>query len=635
MQADAERREPWIIRTYAGFGGAEETNKRFLANLQAGQSGLSVAFDLPTQNGYDPDAGMAQGEVGGCGVGISHLGDIERLFQSIDPGVVNTSMTINATAPFLLSLYLVMAEKRGIPWAGLRGTVQNDLMKEFVARGTSIFTPAVSLRLTTDLITFASEHVPQWNPINVCGYHYMESGARPHEEIGYTFANALMVLDDVKPRLSSTQFEKVIRRISFFINSGIELVPEICKMRAYAKLWTELCKQEFGIAGVPFRAGCQVRSVSLPAEQPENNIVRIALQALPAILSSSARVNALQLPGFREALGLPDRMEQTLSIRTQQILMFETKIADYPDIFDGNPVIAELTGKMIDEARSLALTLRTSGYDAAIGIIDRRLTEAMMKRQNRLDRQEDIVVGVNRFRDPVGLSEQLSPTPPTAQDPSFGEKRIMEMKEWRASRNHDRWQGTGEDLRECATAGENIMPATIEFVRAGGTIGEWSTIIEEATSGRYSMTLSLQGRNNGEHYGAIPKNRPVRIVLGKTGLDGHNNALKVLALSCRDAGMEVVYAGTKIPPLALVRAAIEEDADVLAISCLSGSHLHVAEEILTLKKELGVSDLKFILGGTIPEHDRDKLTAMGVDLVVSDPSLSLAEIIRQIRDLIS
>ena len=630
MSERNEPRPPWIIRTYAGFGGAEESNARFLTNLRNGQTGLSVAFDLPTQNGYDPDAVRARGGIGGCGVSVAHIGDMEKLFRGISLDEVNTSMTINATAPIILALYLIVAESHGIAWNKLRGTVQNDLLKEFVARGTSIFNPEASLRLSTDVITFTAERVPQWNPINVCGYHYMESGARPHEEIGYAIGNALLILDAVRSTLTPPQFETVLRRISFFINSGIELIPEICKMRAYVKLWRDLCEQIYGIRDVTFRSGCQVRSVSLTAEQPENNIVRIALQALPVILSANARVNALQLPGFREALNLPDQMEQTLSIRTQQILQHETKIADYPDIFEGNPVISELTARTVDQARALALELRAAGYESTISCIDQQLTEAMLERQQRIDRKEEIVVGMNEFLDPVGMSEQLSPAPPTAQDASFEQRRAHELSNWRKDRNERRWRDACEGLREAFSKGDNIMPATIEFGKAGGTVGEWSSIIEDQTGGRHTMKLSLRGTPRSPH-NHTTLDRTLRIVLGKTGLDGHNNGLKILAMACRDAGMEVIYAGTKLSPEHLIRTAIEEDADALAISSLSGAHMHIAREIAALRKQHGLTRPKFILGGIIPESDRMSLRKLGVDLVVSNSSGTIADIIEQVK----
>ena len=635
MTPPDELRPPWIIRTYAGFSGASETNRRFHDNLKSGQTGLSVAFDLPTQNGYDPDAPLSRGEVGGTGVSIAHRGDIETLFRGIDPGRINTSMTINATAPFLLALYLVYAEEAGVPWSKLRGTVQNDLLKEFVARGTSIFAPEVSLRFSTDLITFTASEVPQWNPINVCGYHYMESGAAPHEEVGYALGNALLVLDAVRPRLTPDQFETVVRRISFFINSGIELIPEVCKMRSYSGLWSSLCETEYGIRDVPFRSGCQVRSVSLTAEQPENNIVRIALEALPALLSANARVNALQLPGFREALNLPDRMEQTLSIRTQQILMHETKITEFGDIFDGNSVIGNLTDRISDDAKELALHLRTAGYEEAIRVIDHRLTESIMIRQTRIAGGEDPVVGLNMFKDPVGLSEQLELSEPSSKDESFEQDRIEELVRWRAGRDSQEVEKASESVRRAIRSGENIMPSTIEFARRGGTVGEWSSVIEEVTAGRYHTTLALGDYRPSPRSTAQPAARiRRRLVLGKSGLDGHTNGLKVLALSFRDAGLEVIYAGTKQTPESLIRTALEEDADAVAVSTLSGAHIAIGNGLLEQRRKQQADRVRIILGGLIPPEDAENLRKAGIDLVMAGESVGIQAAVTQVCSLL-
>src|SRR6202171_2392900 len=390
-------REPWIIRTYAGFGDAIKANRRFLNNLKEGQRGLSIAFDLPTQNGYDPDAPVAAGEVGKAGVSICHWRDMEQLLQGIPLAKINTSRTINATAPFMLALYLVVAEKQGVAWTELRGTTQNDVLKEFVARGTSIFHPEISLKLSADLIKFAVEHAPNWNPINCCGYHYMESGAGPAGDIGYAFGNALMILDAIRPSLSAADFEQTVRRISFFINSGIELVPEICKIRAYFKLWRDLCATEYGVNDVAFRAGCQVRSLTLTEPQPEVNIIRIAYEALPVVISADARVNALQLPGFREALALPDQSEQTLSLRTQQVLMHETGLAGYGDIFEGSKVIEKLTDETASRAREIAIRLCEAGYARAISIVGADLTRQLAERHRKLESGEIVQVGVNAF----------------------------------------------------------------------------------------------------------------------------------------------------------------------------------------------------------------------------------------------
>lgn len=628
---ERESRPPWIIRTYAGFGDARTTNQRFKENLRRGQTGLSVAFDLPTQNGYDPDARMATGEIGGCGVSIAHLGDMEELFEDIDLATTNTSMTINATAPYLLALYLVLAEQRGIPWHKLHGTVQNDLLKEFVARGTSIFTPDISLRLSADIIRFTSEHVPHWNPVNICGYHYMESGAGPKEEIGYAFGNALLVLDAIRPQLAPGDFDNVVRRISFFINSGIELVPEICKMRAYSALWPRLCREEYGLENIRFRAGCQVRSLSLTAQQPELNIVRIALEALPAILSAHARVNALQLPGFREALALPDAMEQTLSLRTQQILMYETGIADHPDIFDGNPFISALTEEFVAGGRTIALHMREMGYEAAIEMVSRNLTKQMAERVQRIDSGEGVVVGRNCFIDPVGLSEQLAPSPRTAQNAEFQHARCGSIRTWRARRKSAPWSESETRLRQSFTSGENIMRATLDFVRAGGTVGEWTSSIISATRERHRERLDLSSTVVKGNCDVLAI--PFKLVLGKAGLDGHTNAIKTLAMACRNAGIEVVFAGTKLSPEALIKTAVEEDAVVLGVSCLSGAHLHIASELVRFREQMGVRDLRIALGGTIPEQDGPILKDMGIDLVISVANGGINDAVRRLAQL--
>lgn len=634
MNPAGTRPAPWIIRTYAGFGSAEETNARFVSNLKAGQTGLSVAFDLPTQNGYDPDDPMAHGEVGGCGVSIAHLGDMEALFRGIDPATVNTSMTINATAPFLFCLYLVMAERRGISPDSLRGTTQNDLMKEFVARGTSIFDPDVSLRLSTDLITYAADEVQGWNPVNICGYHYSESGALPDQEIGLAFGNALLLLDTIRKQISAERFETVVRRLSFFVNSGIELVPEICKMRAYTRLWPRLCREEYGISGVRFRAGCQVRSISLPANNPENNIVRIALEALPAILSADARVVSLQLPGFQEASHLPDRMEQTLSIRTQQILMHETGIADYPDIFEGSVVIGRITDEIEQRAASLAASLRSLSYRDAILSAGRYLTEGLIRRQQQRDRGEETVVGVNAFTEAVGLSQHLPRPAITAQSRSFLDERNNAMTEWRKTRDAESWQQAYRNLREQVSAGRNVIPPTIAFVKAGGTVGEWTAAVASATTGRQTPVLSVDGIPEAPSR-KVPAAKRVRVVLGKAGLDGHTNALKVLSVAFRDAGMEVIMAGTKLPASALVRIATDEDADVLAVSCLSGAHLHIAREIMSLRSgQSSDRRWKFVLGGIIPDKDLPALHELGVDLVIQNTGTPSTEIAQTIQEMV-
>jgi (2R)-ethylmalonyl-CoA mutase len=625
-------REPWIIRTYAGFGDARQANERFHQNLKAGQRGLSIAFDLPTQNGYDPDAPVAAGEVGKAGVSVCHWQDMDALLDGVPLGQINTSMTINATAPFVLALYLVAAERRGVPWTELRGTTQNDLMKEYVARGTSIFHPEMSLRLSTELIQFTVERVPNWNPINCCGYHYMESGAGPAEEIGYAFGDAMLLLDALRARLTPQAFEQTVRRISFFINSGIELVPEICKIRAYFKLWRELCASEYGIADVAFRAGCQVRSLSLTEQQPEVNIIRIAYEALPVTVSAEARVNALQLPGFREALALPDQAEQTLSLRTQQVLMHETQITKYGDIFEGSKVIEKLTAETAARAREIAARLRAAGYTRAIGMVAAELTRSLAERQRRIESGEDLLVGVNAFTGDIGLARAPEEQADDGTQAAVESERLAAIERWRSARDGAAVARAREKLERAAAGGGSTMEPTLELARAGGTVGEWTDTLARASRGRYTPPIL-------DSHAAVPSlNVPratckLKIALGKAGLDGHINAVKLLAHACMQAGMEVVLAGFKQTAAQMVQTAVQEDADVLAISSLAGAHMSIARNAMDLLKSEGAADVKVVMGGIIPEADRAKLMRMGVKAVFTPKDSNLAEIVQRIAAL--
>jgi len=625
-------REPWIIRTYAGFGDARQANARFHQNLKSGQRGLSIAFDLPTQNGYDPDAAVAAGEVGKAGVSICHWQDMEALFDGIPLGEINTSMTINATAPFLLALYLVVAEKHGVPWTELRGTTQNDLMKEYVARGTSIFHPEMSFRLSTELISFAVERVPNWNPINCCGYHYMESGAGPAEEIGFTFGNAMLLLDALRKSLTPAGFEQTVRRISFFINSGIELVPEICKIRAYFKLWRELCKSEYGIDGVAFRAGCQVRSLSLTEQQPEVNIIRIAYEALPVTISASARVNALQLPGFREALSLPDQAEQLLSLRTQQVLMYETGIAGYGDIFEGSKVIETLTDETAARAKEIAMKLRAAGYTRAIDIVAAELTRLLAERQARIESGATVQVGVNAFLGEIGLAGASTTTDDDASRQKTEKERIDAVTRWRAGRNNSTVARARQMLERAASENGTMMEATLELARAGGTVGEWTESLERVSEGRYTPPI-LDARAAVSRPSPTINGHRLKVALGKAGLDGHINAVKLLARACMDAGMEVVLAGFKQTPAQMVETALQEDVDVLAISSLAGAHLTIARDTMSLLKQRGASDVRVVMGGIISEADRKRLIDLGVRAVFTPKDSNLSEIIKRIAAL--
>ncbi|HTR61172.1 MAG TPA: methylmalonyl-CoA mutase family protein, partial [Candidatus Binataceae bacterium] len=609
-----------------------QANARFHQNLKSGQRGLSIAFDLPTQNGYDPDAPVAAGEVGKAGVSICHWQDMEALFDGIPLGQINTSMTINATAPFLLALYLVVAEKHGVPWTELRGTTQNDLMKEYVARGTSIFQPQMSFRLSTDLIKFAVEQVPNWNPINCCGYHYMESGAGPAEEIGFTFGNAMLLLDALRENLTPAALEQTVRRISFFINSGIELVPEICKVRAYFKLWRELCKSEYGIDEVAFRAGCQVRSLSLTEQQPEVNIIRIAYEALPVTLSAGARVNALQLPGFREALSLPDQAEQTLSLRTQQVLMYETGIGKYGDIFEGSKLIEKMTDETAARAKEIAMKLRAAGYTRALDLVAAELTRQLAERQARLESGEIVQVGVNSFLGEIGLAGAAAAADDDTSQQKSEKERIESLKRWRGDRDNAAVARAREMLERAAAEGGSMMPATVELARAGGTVGEWTESLERVSQGRYTPPI-LDARAGVSRASASSNGHRLKVALGKAGLDGHINAVKLLARACMEAGMEVVLAGFKQTSAQMVETALQEDADVLAISSLAGAHLTIARDTLALLKDRGASDVRVVMGGIIPEADRKRLIDLGVRAVFTPKDSNLGAITKQIAAL--
>ena len=628
----AKAAAPWLIRTYAGFGDAAQTNERFRENLAKGQTGLSVAFDLPTQNGYDPDHALAAGEVGGTGVAVSHLGDMRRLFEGLDLGRINTSMTINATAPWLYALYLAVAEERGVAWSSLRGTTQNDLLKEYVGRGTHIFEPNASLRLQTDLIAFAAAQTPKWNPMNACGYHYMESGATPAEEIGFAVGNAMMVLDAVRPRVSAEQFATVVEQLSFFINSGIELVPEIAKVRAYAKLWPAVCEEFYGLPGMKWRAGCQVRSLTLTEQVPEVNIVRIAYQSLPVVLSANARVRALQLPGFREATGLPDAAEQALSLRTQQVLMYETGLSDYEDIFEGSVVIERETAKTVEGARALALELRSQGFERSIGLIARRLTQNLVEASAALERGEQIRVGVNAFTGELNIARKPRYEDDSAERAVGAARQVEGVQAWRAQRDHASVSAARASLESAARSGGNLVEASLLLAKAGGTTGEWTETLARAFGGRYQAPIGSDvAAYRPLQLPAAP--RPMRVFLAKSGLDGHVNAVKLLAYACRQAGMEVIYSGLQQTPEAIVNGAVQEGAEVVGISCLSGAHLHVAREVIASLARRGISDLPVVMGGIIPDHDAAALRALGIAEVFTPKDSDVGRIVGRLIEL--
>ncbi len=618
-------RDPWIIRTYAGFGDARQSNQRYRDNLARGQRGLSVAFDLPTQCGYDPDHPLAAGEVGKTGVSIAHLGDMRELFADIDLSAINTSMTINATAPWLYALYVALADERGVSREILRGTTQNDLLKEFVARGTYIFAPEASLRLTTDLICESVAQSPRWNPINCCGYHLMESGAKPEEEVGYAMAGAILVLDSVAERLDRERFERVIKAISFFINSGIELVPEIAKVRAYAKIWPDLVEQRYGVRP-RFRAGCQVRSLTLTAQQPEVNIVRIALQALPVLMSADARVGALQLPGFREALGLPHEGEQVLSLRTQQVLMHETGIAQWPDIFAGSHVIEAETTRIMQAATAIVQRAVAEGYTATIDRLASLLSERVAEFQSSVESGDRVVVGVNRFQQAVPIA-----TEGDIEHEAVGaraEDRSSSLQRWREKRDETRWRQARQRLLEAAATGVTVVEPSVAFARAGGTTGEWTDAMVEAVGPRYVASL---GTDSSAAQVPVHTNDgpPRRVLLAKAGLDGHVNALRLLAVGLRDAGIEVIYTGPGQTPEAIAAAAVQESIDVIGISSLSGNHRRFVQGVHESLRRRDAADITVLLGGIVPPHDHAWLQEHGVAHIFG-PGTKLATIVEAI-----
>ncbi|MEY3012354.1 MAG: hypothetical protein RIT45_1089 [Pseudomonadota bacterium] len=634
MSAGAQR-QPWIIRTYAGFGDAASTNARFRDNLARGQRGLSVAFDLPTQCGYDADHAMARGEVGRTGVSVSHLGDMRELFEGIELGTANTSMTINATAPWLYALYLALADERGVPRAQLRGTTQNDMLKEFVARGTYVFEPDASFRLSRALILASVRHTPRWNPTNCCGYHLMESGARSEEEVGYAILGALFLLDAVRSELSAEAFEKAVSAISFFINSGIELVPEIAKVRAYAALWPAVCVERYGVKP-RFRAGCQVRSLTLTAQQPEVNIVRIALSCLPVLASADARVGALQLPGFREALGLPDVAEQALALRTQQVWMHETGIADGPDIFAGSFVIESATQATMQAARAIIDEGLRRGYSATIldlsALLGRRMSEYIAS----VESGERTLVGVNAFEEAIPVARDGVPEDqPDAV--ALGAARAAALAAWRGGRDAGAWAQARAALIAAARDDGDVIEASVGFARAGGTTGEWTEALTEVFGARWSAPLGVDvATRAAEAVPAVtlPDGRRLRVLLAKAGLDGHTNALRLLAMTLRDAGAEVVWLGPGHAPEAIAHAAVSEGVDAIGLSSLSGAHGWIATAVRGALGTLGAPTLPMLMGGIIPDEDHEALRAQGVTAIFG-PGARSADIVRAFADAAS
>jgi len=649
-----QRDRPWLMRTYSGHSSARASNELYRTNLSRGQTGLSVAFDLPTQTGYDSDHPLARGEVGKVGVPVDHIGDMEALFDQIPLNRMNTSMTINATAPWLLALYVAVAERQGVDPATLQGTTQNDVLKEYLSRGTYIFPPGPSVRLTTDLITYAVEHIPKWNPTNICSYHLQEAGATPTQELAYALSSAVAILDAVQAsgHIAADHFQAVVGRISFFVNAGIRFIEETCKMRAFTRMWNELTAERYGVDDPKlrrFRYGVQVNSLGLTESQPENNVQRIVLEMLAVTLSKDARARAIQLPAWNEALGLPRPWDQQWALRMQQVLALETDLLEYDDLFDGSPVIEAKVAELIAGARAeMARIEELGGMVACIdsGHVKRELVQSHTRRMRAIESGELQIVGVNCF-------QQSAESPLTTGgdagilvvDAAAEREQVAALKAFREARDATRVEAALAALQAAAGGHENIMPASIECARAGVTTGEWSDVLRavfgeyraptgvdisgDATAGDSVDALREHVRRTGEALG-----RPLRLLIGKPGLDGHSNGAEQIAVKARDAGFEIVYEGIRLTPAQIARAAQEEGVHLIGLSVLSGSHMGLVEDIHRELDALGVGDLPLVIGGIIPRDDAQLLLDRGVRAVFTPKDSDMNAIMHSMVDII-
>jgi ethylmalonyl-CoA mutase len=639
---------PWLIRTYSGHSSARASNELYRTNLARGQTGLSVAFDLPTQTGYDPDHVLARGEVGKVGVPVPHLGEMETLFEGIPLGEMNTSMTINATAMWLLGMYLALADEQGVDHASLQGTTQNDIMKEYLSRGTYIFPPEASKRLTVDLVSYTVRHVPQWNPINVCPYHLQEAGATPVQELAYGLANAVAVLDAVREsgQIPEDEFSQVVGRISFFIDAGVRFVEEMCKMRAFTEMWDHICATRYGVTDEMlrrFRYGMQVNSLGLTEEQPENNVQRIVLEMLGVTLSKRARARAVQLPCWNEALGLPTPWDQQWSLRIQQVLAYESDLLEYGDLFDGSKVVEAKVAELRGEAEAeLQWVLEGGGSFEMIEAMKGRLVQSHAERVRRIESGEQKVVGVNSFTEtaPSPLADIAQRGGIVTIDPAVEQAQVEALEAWKRTRDADAVDLALERLRKSAATDENLVPATIELARVGGTVGEWAGALRDVF-GEYRAPTGVGGvsvrpgdalQDVRTRVQAETPGRPIRILVGKPGLDGHSNGAEQIAVAARDAGMEVVYQGIRLTPAQIAAAARDEDVDIVGLSILSGSHLSLVPETMRLLREEGVG-APVVVGGIIPDADRLALEEAGVARVFTPKDYRLGDIMGEIADL--
>ena len=643
-----QRDRPWLIRTYAGHSTAAKSNELYRTNLGRGQTGLSVAFDLPTQTGYDSDHPLAKGEVGKVGVPISHLGDMRTLFEGIPLDRMNTSMTINAPAAWLLSLYIATAEAQGVDRAKLQGTTQNDIIKEYLSRGTYIFPPEPSLKLTADTIGFTYREVPKWNPMNVCSYHLQEAGATPVQELAFSLANAIAVLDAVRARgqVPEADFPQVVGRISFFVNAGIRFVTEMCKMRAFAELWEDLTLNRYGVTDAKqrlFRYGVQVNSLGLTEQQPENNVYRILLEMLAVVMSKNARARSVQLPAWNEALGLPRPWDQQWSLRLQQIVAFETDLLEYGDIFDGSTEVAAKVEAL--KAEALAEMARIADMGGAVAAIEaaymkQRLVESNLKRLAAIEAGEQTVVGVNAYTEAEPSPLSGSDGAILTVDASVEREQVERLQAWRAARNGTAAKGALDELTSAAKEDRNVMPASIACARAGVTTGEWTEALR-AVFGEYRAPTGVAravGVSDGRLDAARREvetvsrrlGRRIKILVGKPGLDGHSNGAEQIAVRARDCGMEVVYEGIRLTPDRIVNAALEESVHVVGLSILSGGHVSLVGEVLEGLRAAGIGDVPVVVGGIIPPADAEALIKSGVARVYTPKDFDLTQIMRDI-----
>ena len=642
-----EKDKPWLIRTYAGHSTAKASNKLYRSNLDKGQTGLSVAFDLPTQTGYDSDHILAQGEVGKVGVPISHLGDMRALFDQIPLEDMNTSMTINATAPWLLALYVAVAEEQGAEISKLKGTVQNDLVKEYLSRGTYICPPKPSMKLIGDVAEYCFNKIPKWNPMNICSYHLQEAGATPEQELAYALATAISVLDELKTRVPQREFPELCGRLSFFVNAGIRFVTEMCKMRAFVDLWDEILLQRYGVEDPKFRRfryGVQVNSLGLTEQQPENNVYRILVEMLAVTLSKKARARAVQLPAWNEALGLPRPWDQQWSMRMQQIMAFETDLLEYEDLFDGNQVVDAKVESLKASARYELETIETQGGALnAIEYMKSRLVESNTDRLQNIESNHTTVVGVNKFTNTEKSPLISGDGGIMVVDPSVEKDQIDRLNLWRKKRDEKLVNKALFNLRKAALDGQNIMPTSIEAAKAGATTGEWAQEMRNIYGeyrGPTGVAMGISNKTDGldELRSAVDAvsdklGERLKFLIGKPGLDGHSNGAEQIASRARDCGMKIEYEGIRLTPQELVEAVKSTKAHVVGLSILSGSHIPLVQDMITLLTKEGLTKIPIVVGGIIPEEDKAKLLKMGISKVYTPKDFEMNTIMMDIVNL--